>query len=89
MAKDSHLRNHLEVHSLSSDQVFLSIRLKTFSKFSGWTFHFLPLNCIIVYFIYLLSEAAIGLVGPFQFSFQFFLNGLIGHVIGFDHKDMK
>ena len=30
----------LEVHSLSSDQVFLSIPLKTFSKFSGWTFKF-------------------------------------------------
>ena len=30
--------SYLEVHSLSSDQVFLSIPLKTFSKFSGWTF---------------------------------------------------
>ena len=28
------------MHSLSSDQVFLSIQLKTFSKFSGWTFKF-------------------------------------------------
>ena len=37
--KDLHLRNYLEVHSLSSDQVFLSIQLKTFSKFSGWTFN--------------------------------------------------
>ena len=44
----------LEVHSLSSDQVFLSIPLKTFSKFSGWTFKcffFLLFNCSIVYFI--------------------------------------
>ena len=49
MAKDSHLRNYLEVHSLSSDQVFLSIQLKTFSKFSGWSFKFsLLLNCIMV-----------------------------------------
>ena len=39
MAKGSHLRNYLEVHSLSSDQVFLSIPYKTFSKFSGWTFN--------------------------------------------------
>ena len=30
MAKDSHLRNHLEVHSPSFDQVFLLIQLKTF-----------------------------------------------------------
>ena len=30
----------LEVHSLNSDQVFLSIQLKIFSKFSGWTFKF-------------------------------------------------
>ena len=52
--KDSHLRNYLEVHSLSSDQVFLSIPLRTFSKFSGWTFNFfLLLNCSIFYFIYL------------------------------------
>ena len=36
--KGSHLRNYLEAHSLSSDQVFLSIQLKTFSKFSEWTF---------------------------------------------------
>ena len=28
-AKDSHLTNHLEVHSPSFDQVFLSIQLKT------------------------------------------------------------
>ena len=54
MAKNSHLRNYVEVHSLSSDQVSLSVQLKTFSKFSGWTFKiFLLLNCIIVYFIYL------------------------------------
>ena len=54
MSKGSHLRNYLEVHSLSSDQVFLSIPLKTFSKFSGWTFKcFFLLNCSIVYFIYL------------------------------------
>ena len=54
MAKDSHLRNYLEVHSMSSDQVFVSIELKTFSKFNGWTFNFfLLLNCIIIYFIYL------------------------------------
>ena len=47
----SHFRNYLEVHSLSSDQVFLSK-----AKFSGWTFKFfffLLLNCSIVYFIYL------------------------------------
>ena len=30
MAKDSHLRTYLEVHSLNSDQVFLSIQFKTF-----------------------------------------------------------
>ena len=39
MAKDSHLSDYLEDHSLSSDQVFLSVQLKTFSKFSGWTFN--------------------------------------------------
>ena len=37
MAKDSHLRDYLEVYSLSYDQVFLGVHLKTFSKFSGWT----------------------------------------------------
>ena len=36
MAKDS--RTHLEVHSLNSDRILFSIQLKTFSKFSGWTF---------------------------------------------------
>ena len=53
--KGSQLRNYLEVHSLSSDQVFLSIQLKTFSKFSGWTFKFFfcLFNCIIVCIIYL------------------------------------
>ena len=35
------------------------------------------------------SKAAIGLAEPFQFSFQFFLNALIGYVIGFGHTDMK
>ena len=34
MAKDSHLKSYLEVHSLNSDQVFLSIQSKTFPKFS-------------------------------------------------------
>ena len=54
MAKKSDLRDYLEDHSLSSGQVFLSIQLKTFSKFSGWTFNFFfLLNCIIVYFVYL------------------------------------
>ena len=33
--------NYLEVHSLSSDQVFFSIPSKTFSKFSGLSFVFL------------------------------------------------
>ena len=52
VAKGSQLRNYLEVHSLSSDQVFLPISLKTCSKFSGWTFKcfFLLFNCRIVYF---------------------------------------
>ena len=56
MAKDLHLRNYLEVHSLCSDKVFLSIPLKSFSNFSGWTFNCSAvyfLNCSIVYFIYL------------------------------------
>ena len=35
---DSHMRTYLEVHSLNSDQAFLSIQLKAFPKFSGWTF---------------------------------------------------
>ena len=42
----SHLRNYLEVHSLSSDQVFLSVD-------GLLTFFFLLLNCSLVYFIYL------------------------------------
>ena len=37
--KGSHLRNYLEVHSLSSDQVFLSIPLKIL-QFGGWDFNF-------------------------------------------------
>ena len=40
MAKDSHLRDYLAVYSLNSEQVFLSVQLKIFSKFSGWTFNF-------------------------------------------------
>ena len=45
----SHLRNYLEVHSLSSDQVFLSnVQWMDFQMF-----FFLLLNCSIVYFIYL------------------------------------
>ena len=35
MAKDSQLRDYLEVYSMSSDQVFLSIQLKTCLEFSG------------------------------------------------------
>ena len=38
-SKDSQLRDYLEVYSLSSGQVFLRVQLKTFSKFSGWTFN--------------------------------------------------
>ena len=46
------LRNYLEVHSLSSDQVFLSIQSETFLKFSGWTLKiFLLVNFIIVYLL--------------------------------------
>ena len=37
MVKDSQLRDYLEVYSLSSDQVFLSIQLKTCLEFSRWT----------------------------------------------------
>ena len=45
----SHLRNYLEVHSLSSDQVFLSkVQWMDFQMF-----FFLLSNCSIVYFIYL------------------------------------
>ena len=39
------LEELFEVHSLSPDQVFLSIPLKPFSKFSGRTF-----NCFFVFF---------------------------------------
>ena len=71
---DSHLRTYLEVHSLNSDQAFLSIQLKTFPKFSGWTFtFFLLLNCIIVYFIYLRSKAVIGLIKLFPIFFSILL----------------
>ena len=38
MAKDSHWKNYSEGHSLSSDQVFISIQLKTFSKFRFWSY---------------------------------------------------
>ena len=56
-------------HSLSSDEVFLSIPLKTFSKFSGWTLKcFFAFNCSIVYFIYLWSKAAIELTELFSIS---------------------
>ena len=41
--KDSHLRNYLEVHSLSSDQVFLSIQVKNF--FKVWWMDFLTCFC--------------------------------------------
>ena len=45
----SHLSNYLEVHSLSSDQVFLSkVQWMDFQMF-----FLLLLNCSIVYFIYL------------------------------------
>ena len=40
MAKDSQLRDYLEVYSLSSDQVFLSIQLKACLEFSGSTCEF-------------------------------------------------
>ena len=36
----SHLRSYLEVHSLSSDQVLLSIQLETFLKSNLLTFKF-------------------------------------------------
>ena len=48
MAKGSQLRNYLEVHSLSSDQVFFSIPLKTFSKFSRGTFKWFFFGYLIV-----------------------------------------
>ena len=59
MAKDSHLRECLEVHSLSSDQVLLPIQLKTFSKFSGWTFNFFfafELHCSLFHILMIKSS---------------------------------
>ena len=50
--KDSHLRNHLEVHSLSFDQVFLTTQKLFESSVAGLLIFFL-LNCFMVYFIYL------------------------------------
>ena len=73
MAKGSHLGKYLEVHSLSSDQVFLSIPLKPFQSLVDGLLNvfFLLFNCSIVYFIYLLSKAAIELTELFSIS----LNG--------------
>ena len=55
-----------------SDQVFLSIQLQTFSKFSGWTFKFfLLLNCISLFHI-LMIKSSYRLPRSLQFLFQFF-----------------
>ena len=66
MAKGSHLSDYLEVNSLSSDQVFLWIQLKTFSKFSGWTFKFFAFELHHSLFHILIMEAAIGLTELFS-----------------------
>ena len=54
----SHLRSYLEVHSLSSNQVLLSIQIKTFSKSNLLTFNFFSFELYLVYFIYLRSKSS-------------------------------
>ena len=89
MAKDSYLRDHLNVHSLSSDQVFRSVQLKTFSKFSGWSFKMiLVLNCIIVYFILMIKSSYRVDRALFDFLFNSF-RILLLVICFFGHKDMK
>ena len=46
--KGFNLKNYPEVHSLSSDQLSLSIPSKTFSKFGGWAFKGFFLFLIVV-----------------------------------------
>ena len=53
MAKDSHLRDYFAVYSLNSEQVFLSVQLKIFSKFSGWTSNFFFFASELYYSLFL------------------------------------
>ena len=89
MAKDSHLRSYLEVYSLNSDQVFLSIQLKTFSKFSGWTFNFFVFELYHSLFHILMIQSCYRVdrtLSKFLFN-SFEILKLV--IIAFGHTDMK
>ena len=57
------------MHSQSSDQVFLSVQSKTFSKFSGWTFDFF---FALVFSLFHRPMMKSSYRVDLQFSFQFF-----------------
>ena len=82
MAKDSQLRDCLEVYSnsLSSGQVFLRVQLKTFSKFSGWTFNFFAFElCYSLFHILMIKSSNRVDRALFNFLFNSFENSLSGH----------
>ena len=81
------------MHSLNSDQVFLSIQLKTFSKFSGWTFNFFAFELYRSLFhilmfksSYQVDRALSNFLSNFIFN-SFEILKLV--VIGFGHTDLK
>ena len=81
MEKDSQLRDYLEVYSLSSDQVFLRVQLKTFSKFSGWTFNFyfaFELHYSLFHILKIKSSNRVDRALS-NFLFNSFESSLIGH----------
>ena len=78
MPMHSHLRNYLEVHSLSSDQVFLSIQLKTFqSSVDGLLKYFaFELYCSLFHIIMIKSSYW---VDRALFNFLFNSFDILGH----------
>ena len=82
MVKDSQLRDYVEVYSLSSDQIFLLFQLKTFSKFTGWTFNYFFFAFELYYSLFhVLMIKSSNRVDRalFHFLFNSFENSLIGH----------
>ena len=67
-----HLGDYLEVYSLSFDQVFLLVQLKTFPKFSGWTFNFFAFELYYSLFRILMIKSS-NRVDRDLFNFPFIL----------------
>ena len=89
MANDSHLRSYLEVHSLNSYQVFLSIQLKTFQSSVDGLLNFFAFELYHSLFHILMIKSSYRVdraLSNFLFN-SFEILKLV--VIGFVHTDIK